>query len=93
MSTGKITRKETADVAAIVAGITRLAFSIRYRGLRLRFRIEPRRLAIRADPGGRAASLGVLGERLRIKPGGRIERSMNGGGKAARRQRIAGGSS
>ena len=52
----------------------RLEFSIRYRGLRLRFRIEPRRLAIQADAEGPPVPLIVLGRRCVIRPGDRIER-------------------
>jgi len=52
----------------------RLEFSIRYRDLRLRFRIEPRRLAIQADAEGPPVPLIVLGRRCVIRPGDRIER-------------------
>ncbi|MGB2780528.1 MAG: glycosyl hydrolase family 65 protein, partial [Phycisphaerae bacterium] len=52
----------------------RLQFSIRYRGLRLRFRIEPRRLAIQADAERPPVPLIVLGRRCVIRPGDRIER-------------------
>jgi kojibiose phosphorylase len=55
----------------------RLAFSIRYRGLRLRFRIEPRRLAIQADPDGPAVNISVLGRVTKVKAGQRIERKLN----------------
>jgi kojibiose phosphorylase len=54
----------------------RLAFSICYRGLRLRFRIEPRRLTIRADRDGPAVPLDILGERRRIGPGEKLVRLM-----------------
>ena len=54
----------------------RLAFSIVYRGLRLRFDMAPGRLAIQADPSGAAVALEVLGRRVRIKPGQRIERTL-----------------
>jgi kojibiose phosphorylase len=62
----------------------RLAFSIRYRGLRLRFRIEPRRLVIQADPAGRAVKLRVLGEPLTMKPGRRIERRIGSNPRPSR---------
>ncbi len=55
------------------AGWRRLAFSVRYRGLRLRFAIEPRRLVIQTDRVGPAVRLRVLGRSLRIGPGRRIE--------------------
>jgi len=54
----------------------RLEFSLRYRGLRLRFRIEPRRLRITADPRGPAVVLDLLGRRCRIRPGGQIVRRL-----------------
>ena len=54
----------------------RLEFSLRYRGLRLRFRIEPRRLRITADRRGPAVVLDLLGRRCRIRPGGQIVRRL-----------------
>ncbi len=54
----------------------RLAFSIVYKGLRLRFEMSPGRLAIQADPSGAPVALEVLGRPLTIKPGQRIERKL-----------------
>ncbi len=61
---------------ALPAAWKLLAFSIRYKGLRLRFRIGPGRLVIKADPKGPAVGLEVLGRPVRIKPGQRIERKL-----------------
>ncbi|MCY2924294.1 MAG: hypothetical protein NT031_02460 [Planctomycetota bacterium] len=54
----------------------RLAFSIIYKGLRLRFDMSPGRLAIQADPSGSPVALEVLGRAVTIKPGQRIERKL-----------------
>jgi trehalose/maltose hydrolase-like predicted phosphorylase len=54
----------------------RLAFSIVYKGLRLRFEMSPGRLAIQADPSGEPVALEVLGRPLTIRPGQRIERKL-----------------
>jgi kojibiose phosphorylase len=52
----------------------RLAFSIRYRGLRLRFRMGQRKLVILAEASGPSVNLRVLGQRIRIRAGQRLER-------------------
>ncbi|MCY2928256.1 MAG: hypothetical protein NTV86_01935 [Planctomycetota bacterium] len=56
----------------------RLAFSTVYQGLRLRFEITPKRLVIEAQRGGAPVALEVLGRRVRIKPGQRIDRALSG---------------
>jgi kojibiose phosphorylase len=55
----------------------RLEFSLRYRGLRLRFDISPRRLDIRANRQGPRVPLEVLGRRVILAPGGRITRLLS----------------
>lgn len=54
----------------------RLEFSMRYKGLRIRFTISRTRLLMQADRDGRAVTVDVLGTRRRLKPGGRIERKL-----------------
>ncbi|MFH1732307.1 MAG: glycosyl hydrolase family 65 protein [Planctomycetota bacterium] len=54
----------------------RLELSIKYRGLRLRFRITPKHLSIKADARGPAVTLNVLGKRRKLKAGGRVERKL-----------------